>query len=288
MNIAANRINGIIRKTGAARYLEIGVCEGTTFFAVDAPFKVAVDPDFRFDISEHEADGTYFFPLPSDEFFAVFEASQAAERLRNGGAVPLFDVIYIDGLHTFEQAYRDFINSCRYAHEKTVWIFDDTVPNDPYSALPDLDLCAKYRAMAGVASESWHGDVYKAVLTLHDRHKDIFYRTLLDGRKPQTVAWRAAGRASARADSCTSFEAIGELGYFDMAERAAVLHIGENADLLDILHTPVESGLVGEDAAAAFFYERDLHTKTAAFLLKENTKLKRQVEMLRKELARRS
>jgi|GEM_PF-1322380 len=287
MNIRADRINRIIRKTGAKRYLEIGVCEGSTFFAVDIPVKVAVDPCFRFDPAEHEAEGTYFFPLPSDEFFAVFESGPAAEQLRDGGAVPLFDVIYIDGLHTFEQAYRDFINSCRYAHEKTVWIFDDTVPNDPYSALPDMDICAKYRAMAGVASESWHGDVYKAVVALHDRHKDVFYRTLLDGN-PQTIAWRAAGATSTRADICRSFEDIEALGYFDMVERAAGLHIGGEADLPDILHTPAEDGLTGEEATAAFFYEKDLHTKTAAFLLKENTKLKRQVAMLRKELARRS
>lgn len=288
MNVAADRINEIIRKTGAARYLEIGVCEGDTFFAVDAPFKVAVDPDFRFDPAEHPADGTYFFPFPSDEFFAMFEASPAAERARCGGAGPLFDVIYIDGLHTFAQAYRDFTNSCRYAHEKTVWIFDDTVPNDPYSALSDPDLCVRYRGMAGGAGESWHGDVYKAVVALHDRHKDVFYRTLLRAGKPQTVAWRAGGVTSGRADLCPSFEAIEALDYFDMAENAAVLHIGDDADLPDILHTPTEDGLTGEAATAAFFYEKDLYTKTAAFLLKENTKLKRQMEMLRKELRRRS
>jgi hypothetical protein len=93
--------------------------------------------------------------------------------------VPRFDAIFIDGLHTFEQSYRDFIHSLRYAHDKIVWIIDDTVPNDPYSALPDFTQCAEYRILAGIFSGSWHGDVYKTAVAIHDRHEDFFSARLL-------------------------------------------------------------------------------------------------------------
>ena len=44
----------------------------------------------------------------------------------------------MDGLHTFSQTLRDFLASQAMAHNKTVWLIDDTFPSDPVAAEPDL------------------------------------------------------------------------------------------------------------------------------------------------------
>ena len=52
---------------------------------------------------------------------------------RGQDAVSLFadhslDLVYLDGLHTFEQTYRDLCNTLMHAHPATVILVDDTVP----------------------------------------------------------------------------------------------------------------------------------------------------------------
>ena len=84
------------------RYLEVGVYSAETFGAVRAAEKVAVDPAFRFDIgAAAAADPTArFHPVPSDDYFL--------RRLAPG---EVFDVVFLDGLHTFEQTLRDLMNT---------------------------------------------------------------------------------------------------------------------------------------------------------------------------------
>ena len=187
MNVTAERINRIIRKTAAARYLEIGVCRGETFFAVDAPFKVAVDPAFQFDTADHESGRAHFFSMPSDDFFTSFAESDAADRLREEAGAPLFDVVFIDGLHTFEQAYRDFINSLRYTHDKAVCSLEEPLPNAPYSALADNAKSSVYRELPGVADASWHGEVHHARVALPDWQVGFFIRLLALLDMPHSV-----------------------------------------------------------------------------------------------------
>ena len=50
-NFSTRRINTLLDALGApARYLEIGVETGFTFFSVSAASKTAVDPEFLFDV----------------------------------------------------------------------------------------------------------------------------------------------------------------------------------------------------------------------------------------------
>lgn len=290
LNISAERINSILWKTGGTRYLEIGVSEGNTFFDIDASLKVAVDPAFQFDPAKHGGDGVFFYGVPSDDFFGFFETTPAAELAKDaaGDGVPRFDVIFIDGLHTFAQSYRDFVHSLRYAHDKTVWILDDTVPNDPYSALPDEDRCAKFREFAGIPSVAWHGDVYKTVVAIHDGHKDFFFRTIIDIGNPQTVLWKVPGRVCNRENLCRDLEEIDGLDYFTMAENARAMMFGSGRNLTEILHTPVTDGELQGDAVSLFFYENIKYVKMAVVLKEENSRLKRRIEIMEKAIARRS
>ena len=287
MNISASRINKILKKTGGTWYLEIGVNAGDTFLGVKARLKVAVDPAFTFDYTAHDGEGVFFHPVTSDAFFEIFEKTPAAEMAADQDGVPRFDVIFIDGLHTFEQSYRDFMHSLRYAHDRTVWIIDDTVSNDPYSALSDSAKGHKYRKLAGIPGESWHGDVYKTVVAIHDRHKDFFYRTIIDKGNPQTVVWKAQDGMSARESVCRNLTEITMMSYFDMAEKAHALQFGSDSNLLHVLHTWDETNVLSkEDATIMFFYDNSYSTVKMDRVLHENAKLREQAHVLQKEIKR--
>ncbi len=220
INHSVRRIHAIAERTGAKKYLEIGVCRGETFLHVDLPFKVAVDPNFLFDTAPHERAACRFFPVTSDSFFETLSKDGELFRAAPAGdANPeTFDLIFLDGLHTFEQTARDFTNSLRYAHDKTVWILDDTVPCDPYSAHPSMDASYEIRKEAGVGGYEWHGDVFKVVLWLHDMHPRFSYCTVMDGGNPQTIVWRAEPQP--RPAAFAGVDAIQAMEYFSMLANA--------------------------------------------------------------------
>ena len=214
------RISYLSGLNNARKYLEIGVWSGSTFFPVKIPIKVAVDPRFVFNPADHKKDGTYFLEITSDEFFLKldrrelsFDAETSPEKIK-------FDVIFIDGYHTFEQSFKDFENSLRYSHEKTLWLIDDTVPSDAYSALPDPAVSRYKRKLAGLERGDWHGDVFKTIFAIHDRYPEISYCTLM-GANPQTVLWRAP--KSGRVPVFSSLTEIKKTTYYDMIRHGKLM-----------------------------------------------------------------
>ena len=148
------RLNAVLERLPGSRYLEIGVALGTTFFHVDANHKVAVDPRFRFDPRER-ADHPHetYHPISSDDYF--IQAFSSSEP---------FDLIFLDGLHTYPQTLRDFLSSMALAHPSTVWLIDDTVPTSAVAADPDLQRVRQVRAQLDQAEDqTWMGDVFKVV-----------------------------------------------------------------------------------------------------------------------------
>ena len=116
---ASNLLNKIIemrRFTG--RYLEIGVENGLTLEAVRMRRKFGVDPfpNYR---SSLLTPSVKSFTMESDDFF---------KRNRD-----IFEVIYLDGLHTAEQTLRDFSNVIMTMKRGGVIVIDDTIPIDEYS-----------------------------------------------------------------------------------------------------------------------------------------------------------
>ena len=237
MNISAGRINFLAKRYGLARYLEIGVDKGETFLEVAMPHKTAVDPVFAFNVAPHRGPTTQFFPQPSDDFFAALPrlisrppyAAPSGERF-------CFDLVFIDGLHTFAQAYRDFLHSLPYSHAKTIWIFDDTVPCDPWSAIPDQETSRQYRKMAGLDGEPWHGDVYKAIFALHDFHPEFSYATPVTYGNPQTIVWRTEQPAE-RQRVFGDLARIAGLSYFDMLDCHRLLLPLDHVAALDRIGT---------------------------------------------------
>lgn len=209
---SAERIARLGAIRPAARYLEIGVSKGETFLAVDIATRHAVDPHFRFDTRPHETGSVRFFPVTSDAYFAG-----------PGPAGLKFDIVFLDGLHTFEQTFRDFCASMAHAHDDTVWIIDDVFPSDVFSAHPSQEAALAYRQMHGRGSRLWHGDVYKCVFAIHDFFPNMSFRTFAPGSdNPQTVLVRRP-----RPDFRPRFddlEKISRLDYYGFWENRELLN----------------------------------------------------------------
>lgn len=170
------------------RYLEVGVSMGVTFKRVLATRRVAVDPMFRFDAAQYartEA-GVECHEVTSDEYFA-----------RIVGAGEQFDVIYLDGLHTFEQTLRDLTNALHHLQPRGVILIDDTRPTTYQSSLPDHDDFVAVRSYFGSTGQQWMGDVWKLVFFIETFFPSLSYRTITNNHG-QTLVWRARREAVPR------------------------------------------------------------------------------------------
>jgi hypothetical protein len=158
-------------------YLEVGVYEGTTFFQIIANRKVAVDPHFRFRCEKHDPT-QLFYEVPSDDFFGNLISAEEE-----------FDVIFLDGLHTFEQTLRDLLNSLHFLRPHGVIVIDDVLPNSYQSSLASHDAFRSVKAFLDSADESWMGDVFKLVFFIQTFLQQFSYATVRENRG-QLVLWR--------------------------------------------------------------------------------------------------
>ena len=97
MDWSIRRLKTIQQIINAKRYLEIGVQAGTTFRSLKLDHMDGVDPRFLFDVNRVVGEGRHLHEMTSDQFF-----------LKNLG-VEKYDLVFIDGLHTYDQTYRDFL-----------------------------------------------------------------------------------------------------------------------------------------------------------------------------------
>ncbi len=162
------------------RYLEVGVAQGVTFQRVPAARKIAVDPEFRFDAAEYarEQTGVECHEVTSDEYFARLVAPDEQ-----------FDVIYLDGLHTFEQTLRDLTNALHHLQPRGVIVIDDTRPPTYLASMADRESFFTVRSWLGSTDQRWMGDVYKVVFFVESFFPSLSYRTIVNNHG-QTVLWR--------------------------------------------------------------------------------------------------
>ncbi len=219
---SSHRINLISNQINAQSYLEIGVAHGATFFDVNVGDKTAVDPNFKFDFASYESEKCHFIQETSDNFFV----HQTSDKT--------FDIIFIDGLHTFEQTLRDFLSSLAHGHSKSVWIIDDVLPNDIFSSLPSQSDAYKFRSLLGnSANTSWHGDVYKLVFFIHDFFPEFSFSTLNSHGNPQTIIWREP-RSNFK-PIFNNLELISRLSFFDLHRHIQVFNIMTEDDFSAML-----------------------------------------------------
>ena len=122
--IRTDLINYLIQQRGAARYLEVGVHdEQNNFVFINCGHKITT------------------FPGNSNLFFENNDE--------------LFDIIFIDGIHTEEQTLKDIKNACQCLATDGVIVLHDCMPPDAWH---------QREQEAFRDGENWNGTVWKAVL----------------------------------------------------------------------------------------------------------------------------
>lgn len=131
-------IKYLIDKYKYSDYLEIGCDQDQLFSKVQIQNKIGVDP-----VSGGNVRKT------SDDFFK--------DNSRK------FDIVFIDGLHTYEQVKKDILNSVNCLNNNGIILVHDCMPDNlSKQAVP------RYRML-------WNGDVWKAIVDLRqDENLEIF------------------------------------------------------------------------------------------------------------------
>lgn len=139
-------INDIIFKYKIKTYLEIGVRDSRENFNlvnVDPENKIGVDPDPITPVK---------YRMKSDEYFKLNQENNK------------FDMVFVDGLHTYEQAYLDVIHSLYCLNDNGFIIMHDCNPPTEYHIRSYED----YLKTRG----QWNGNVYRAFIRLKHELKD--------------------------------------------------------------------------------------------------------------------
>jgi predicted O-methyltransferase YrrM len=144
-------IDQVHAKLRPKTYLEIGVRNGTSL-AFSRARTVAIDPAYHL-TAEISCD-LRLFRTSSDEYFS------RPDPLDPTDGRP-FDLAFIDGLHIFEFALRDFIHTERHSSVKTLIVFDDVLPRN-------RDEAARVRH-----TRAWTGDVYSIIAVLARYRPDL-------------------------------------------------------------------------------------------------------------------
>lgn len=134
-----------------ATYLEIGIRNGNSL-ALSRCRSVGIDPAYQL-TAQLDGDVALFRTI-SDEYFS------RPAPLEPFGGQPV-ELAFIDGLHLFEFALRDFVNVERHATPSSVVVFDDVFPRT-------VDEAARERH-----TKSWTGDVYKVLAVLQENRPDL-------------------------------------------------------------------------------------------------------------------
>jgi len=128
-------IQYLIDKYSFKKYLEIGCDDDASFSKIKIEKKIGVDPFSGGTIRDS-----------SDNFF------------KNNK--DFFDIIFIDGLHIYDQVIKDINNSLKFLNKDGFILIHDCLPRTKaHQAIP------RYRG-------SWNGDVWKAIVEMRTK-KDV-------------------------------------------------------------------------------------------------------------------
>ncbi|WP_339788078.1 class I SAM-dependent methyltransferase [uncultured Imperialibacter sp.] len=168
-------INRINSAWGVETYLEIGVQTGKNFLKVAAPKKIAVDPEFKIKLKRKiwyflSWIKSRFFEMTSDDFFNNRASNIFKEK-------PL-DVAFIDGLHTYEQSFRDFENCFRHLSKNGIIMFHDCNPDSFEAAAPAFSPQDMKEKFPKKETYEWNGDVWKSIVRLRSLHPELEVFTL--------------------------------------------------------------------------------------------------------------
>lgn len=164
--VAHEVIQRAVDALGGRTYLEIGVRWGCTFCKINCPRKIGVDPAPPADCVREEVEKgrARYFQLTSDEFFAALPYEQDIQQL---------DVVFIDGLHTYEQALRDCENALKLLTPRGIILVHDCSPLSEIRALRAQSYEEAEAAGLPGWDGCWNGDVWKAIVHLRATRADL-------------------------------------------------------------------------------------------------------------------
>ena len=136
-------INKIIIKRNYTSYLEIGCFKNETFNQINIKKKIGVDPVSGGNLR-----------MTSDQFFIDNKEK--------------FDLIFIDGLHVYEQVIKDIFNSIKVLKENGIILVHDCLPRKLWYQTPTR------------MSDTWNGDVWKAIVECRTLENIDTYTCLAD------------------------------------------------------------------------------------------------------------
>jgi hypothetical protein len=136
-------------------YLEIGIRYGHSL-AQSRCLSIGIDPQFQ--VQQEVTGPASLIRATSDEYF---------DRLAGAGSTPFgplpIDLAFVDGMHLFEYALRDFTNVEKYCASSSVIVFDDIYPGT-------IDEAARNRPPG---LWSWSGDVFRLPIALRALRPDL-------------------------------------------------------------------------------------------------------------------
>ena len=136
-------IEYLIKKNNYNNYLEIGCDQNQLFSKVFIKNKIGVDPVSGGNIRK-----------TSDNFF-----KENVEK---------FDIVFIDGLHTYEQVRKDILNAANCLNKNGIILVHDCMPESlGKQAVP------RYKMQ-------WNGDVWKAIVDLRQKENLDIYTCEMD------------------------------------------------------------------------------------------------------------
>ncbi len=139
-------------------YVEIGVCNGESLQLAGAKtLCVGIDPEA--DIQNPINASAKIFNITSDDFFYNYNLT----NVLHGQQV---DLAFIDGMHLFEYALRDFINLEKHCRKDSCILVHDTLPIDGTTS-------PRVRK-----TEVWTGDVWELIPCLKKYKPDLNIRTI--------------------------------------------------------------------------------------------------------------
>jgi predicted O-methyltransferase YrrM len=157
-----------------ANYVEIGIRKADSLRLASAEticFGIDPEPDIQAALPPNMR----VFRMTSDAFFADYGVPQVSRLSRPGDFLPdllhspTFDLAFIDGLHLFEQALRDFINLEKFASPQSIVLLHDCLP---------LDAVTSDRTRT---THFYSGDVWKLTMCLNIHRPDLKMKMIRTG-----------------------------------------------------------------------------------------------------------
>jgi hypothetical protein len=143
------------------------------------------------------------------------------------------DVVFVDGLHTFEQSLKDVQNSLRFAREDGLIVIHDCNPPHTAAAQPARSENEAARMNLPGWNGEWCGDVWKTIPHLRATRDDLEV-FVLDCDYGMGIVRRTSGKSS----PLMELPDVRDLSYEDLEK--------DRTGILDLRHESYVAELLGK------------------------------------------